>query len=223
VIRVAIVDDQQLVRSGLRVLVDGEDDLLVVGEAADGRAAIDLVARVHPDVVLMDIRMPVLNGVDATRRLRSSDDGPRVLVLTTFDTDELVFAALRAGASGFLLKDAPAEELFAAIRTVAAGDAMLAPAVTARLIAHFVAIPEQPPVTAPGALAELTPREREVLTAIARGRSNQEIAADLFLGEATVKTHVGRIFEKLGVRDRAQAVIAAYESGLVRPGGASGA
>ena len=216
-IRVVVVDDQRLVRTGLRVLVDAEDDLAVVGEAADGREALDVCARTAPDVVLMDIRMPVLDGVEATRLLRRDAAGPSVIVLTTFDTDELVFAALRAGASGFLLKDAPADDLFAAIRTVAAGDAMLAPSVTARLIGHFVATS---PATSPGssdAVSALTTREREVLTAIARGRSNQEIAADLFLSETTVKTHIGRVFDKLGVRDRAQAVIAAYESHLVRP------
>ncbi|WP_375400467.1 response regulator [uncultured Amnibacterium sp.] len=228
-IRVVIVDDQHLVRAGLRVLVDAEDDLTVVGDAADGRQGLAVCARTHPDVVLMDIRMPVLDGVEATALLRARDDGPRVIVLTTFDTDELVFAALRAGASGFVLKDIPADDLFAAIRTVAAGSAMLAPAITARLIAHFVLTAPRRPVASSteassegsgagsSAVALLTPREREVLTSVARGRSNPEIAADLFLSEATVKTHIGRVFEKLGVRDRAQAVIAAYESGVVTP------
>lgn len=217
-IRVALIDDQQLVRAGLRVLIEAEHDLTVVGEAPDGRQGVALCARTAPDVVLMDLRMPVLDGVEATRLLRAPSDGPRVIVLTTFDTDELVFAALRAGASGFLLKDTRAEDLFAAIRTVADGSAMLSPTVTARLIARYVLGAAPPPASAPDT-AGLTPREREVLIAIARGRSNQEIAADLFLGETTVKTHIGRVFDKLGVRDRAQAVIAAYESGIVTPNG----
>lgn len=213
-IRVAIVDDQRLIRDGLRALVSTEPDLTVVGIAADGAAALDLCAGVRVDVVLMDIRMPILDGIAATERLRSMHDGPRVVVLTTFDTDELVIAALRAGASGFLLKDAPAETLFDGIRTVAAGEATLAPSVTRRLLAHLAASPPPPPPIP--ALSALTPREQEVLISVARGRSNADIAADLVLSQATVKTHIGRVFEKLGVRDRAQAVVAAYETGLVR-------
>jgi DNA-binding NarL/FixJ family response regulator len=213
-IRVAIADDQRLIRDGLRALLAGESDLAVVGEAADGAAAVELCARTQVDVILMDLRMPVLDGVAATERLRAAADGPRVVVLTTFDTDELVIAALRAGASGFLLKDAPAETLFEGIRTVASGEAALAPTVTRRLLAHLLASP--PPLPAP-VLHALTPREREVLVQIARGRTNADIAADLVVSEATVKSHIGRIFEKLRVRDRAQAVVAAYESGLVRP------
>jgi DNA-binding NarL/FixJ family response regulator len=216
VIRVVVADDQRLIREGLRALIAGEPDLAVVGEAADGAAAVELCARTPVDVVLMDLRMPVLDGIAATRRLRARDDGPSVVVLTTFDTDELVLAALRAGASGFLLKDAPAETLFDGIRAVASGEATLAPTVTRRLLAYVAAVAPSPAQPAP-TLAGLTPREREVLVAIAQGRSNADIAADLVVSEATVKTHVSRIFEKLAVRDRAQAVVAAYESGLVHP------
>jgi DNA-binding NarL/FixJ family response regulator len=216
-VRVAVVDDQALVRAGFRMLLDAEDDLEVVGEAEDGDRAIDLCLRTRPDVVLMDVRMPVLDGVAATERLLrlAGTDAPRVLMLTTFDLDEHVYAALRAGASGFLLKDTPPEDLVHAIRVVAAGEALLAPSITRRLIATFVA---QTPPPAATPLEGLTDRELEVLRLMAKGLSNAEIAAELFLGETTVKTHVGRVLTKLDVRDRVQAVVRAYESGLVVPG-----
>jgi DNA-binding NarL/FixJ family response regulator len=219
-IRILITDDQALVRTGFRVIVDAEPDLEVVGEAADGRAAIDETAWLHPDVVLMDIRMPNLDGIEATRRIAAKGPrGPRVLILTTFDLDEYVYEALRAGASGFLLKDAGAEELLHAIRVVAAGEALLSPSITRRLIADYA---RRPPVSErPAALAELTPRELEVLRFVARGLSNSDIARQLVLGEATIKTHVARIFQKLNLHDRAQAVVLAYESGLVTPGEAA--
>jgi DNA-binding NarL/FixJ family response regulator len=219
-IRILITDDQALVRTGFRVIVDAEPDLEVVGEAADGRAAIDETLRLHPDVVLMDIRMPNLDGIEATRRIAAKGPrGPRVLILTTFDLDEYVYEALRAGASGFLLKDAGAEELLHAIRVVAAGEALLSPSITRRLIADYA---RRPPVSErPAALAELTPRELEVLRFVARGLSNSDIARQLVLGEATIKTHVARIFQKLNLHDRAQAVVLAYESGLVTPGEAA--
>jgi DNA-binding NarL/FixJ family response regulator len=217
VIRIVIVDDQAMVRSGLRSLLDGEPDLEVVGEAADGEAGVGQVRHHRPDVVLMDIRMPVLDGIAATRRIGAEGLASRVVVLTTFDLDEYVFQALRAGASGLLLKDATAEQLVAAVRTVAAGDALLDPAVTRRVIDAYVATsPAQAP--ADPMLEDLTPREIEVLQLIAHGRSNREIAAALFVGEATAKTHVSNVLGKLGLRDRVQAVIRAYESGLVRPG-----
>jgi DNA-binding NarL/FixJ family response regulator len=215
-IRILIADDQDLVRMGFRLILERESDLTVVGEAGDGEAAVASSARLKPDVVLMDIRMPVLDGIAATRRLASDPAGPKVLILTTFDLDELVYAGLEAGASGFLLKDVKAEVLAEAIRTVHAGEALLAPTVTRRLITTFLATHRRPAVD-DAALSSLTPREREVLGLIAAGRSNTEIAADLVLSEATVKTHVGRIFTKIGARDRAQAVVYAYEQGVVSP------
>ena len=226
-IRVALVDDQQLVRAGFRMVIDSQPDLEVVVEAGDGLEALRRLALVAVDVVLMDVRMPNLDGLAATARLTSPDAAgtdplrpvPRVVVLTTFDLDEYVLAAIRAGASGFLLKDAPPEEMLAAIRTVHAGDAVIAPSSTRRLLEHLVtALPEADPATPHPGLADLTGREREVLLLMARGRSNTEIGRDLFVAEATVKTHVGRILAKLGARDRVQAVVTAYESGLVRPG-----
>jgi DNA-binding NarL/FixJ family response regulator len=217
-IRVLVVDDQALVRAGFVKLLEPEADLRVVGEAGDGSEAVEAAARTRPDVVLMDIRMPRLDGIGATRRIRARPDAPRVLVLTTYDLDEYVFDALKAGASGFLLKDAPADQLVAGIRVVAAGDALLAPAVTRRLIEEFASRPTPPP-EGPVELAELTAREREILTLIARGMTNAEIAGDLVVGESTVKTHVGNILAKLDLRDRVQAVVLAYETGLVRPGG----
>lgn len=216
-LRVLIVDDQELVRAGFRVVLSAEDDLDVVGEARDGREAIELAARLHPDVVLMDVRMPVLDGIEATREICAREDAPRVVVLTTFDVDEYVYAALRAGASGFLLKDVKAAELVSAIRTVAAGDALLAPSVTRRLIGDFVQRVQLPPP--PPGLADLTPREREVLDLVARGLSNAEIAAHFVVSEATVKTHVTRVLTKLGLRDRVQVVVLAHECGLVQPSG----
>jgi DNA-binding NarL/FixJ family response regulator len=215
---VLVVDDQALVRAGFVKLLEPERDLRVFGEAADGYDAVEAAARTRPDVVLMDIRMPRLDGIEATRRIRAKPDPPRVLILTTYDLDEYVFEALKAGASGFLLKDAPADQLIAGIRVVAAGDALLAPQVTRRLIEEFTQRPTPPP-DGPVELAELTPREREILTMVARGLSNAEIAGDLVLGESTVKTHVGNILMKLRLRDRVQAVVLAYETGLVRPGG----
>ncbi|MEV8507138.1 response regulator transcription factor [Actinoplanes sp. NPDC051475] len=217
-IRVLIADDQAMVRQGFGALLAAQPDLLVVGDAADGAAAVSQARRLDPDVILMDVRMPVMDGLEATRQLAASPGGgPRVLILTTFDLDDYVYEALRAGASGFLLKDAPAADLVQAVRVVAAGDGLLAPSVTRRLIAEFAARPRaQKP--RPTALNALTPRETEVLRLIARGRSNQEIAADLVVAEQTVKTHVGRILAKLGLRDRAQAVVFAYESGLVAAG-----
>ena len=218
-IHVVIVDDQAMVRSGLRSLLEDEPDLRVVGEAADGETGVSLVRHHRPDVVLMDVRMPVLDGIAATKRIVSEALAARVLILTTFDLDEYVFRALRAGASGLLLKDATAEQLVAAVRTVAAGDALLDPAVTRRVIDAYVAA--SPTGSPPDAmLASLTARELEVLRLIAHGRSNREIAEALFVGEATAKTHVSNVLGKLGLRDRVQAVIRAYESGLVRPGDA---
>ena len=216
-IRVAIVEDQELVRTGLRMILDAADGIEVVGEAADGADVPDLVRRAAPDVVLMDIRMPDVDGIEATRRLAASGSPARVIVLTTFDLDEHVQAALRAGASGFLLKDGPAEEMLTAVRVVAAGESLLSPSVTRRVIAELVSRPE-PSERRPPALEELTPREEEVLRLLARGRSNAEIADELVVSHETVKSHVARILMKLGARDRVQAVIAAYEAGLVRPG-----
>jgi DNA-binding NarL/FixJ family response regulator len=220
-IRVLVADDQTLVRAGFRVLVDSAPDQEVVGEAGNGREAVELARSARPDVVLMDIRMPVLDGLEATRRIVADEllAGVRVLVLTTFDLDEYVYQALRAGASGFLLKDTPPADLLAAIRVVAAGDALLAPAVTRRLIAEFARRPEPSPVT-PAALAGLTDREREVLALVARGLTNAEIADQLVVSAATTKTHVSRILAKLQARDRAQLVMLAYETGLVTPGSA---
>ena len=217
-IKVLVVDDQALVRAGFVKLLEPEPDLSVVGEASDGSEALDAATRTRPDVVLMDIRMPRLDGIEATRRIRARPSAPRVLVLTTYDLDQYVFEAIKAGASGFLLKDAPADQLIAGIHVVAAGDALLAPSITRRLIEEFAHRPTPPP-EGPLELAELTAREHEILTLIARGLTNAEIAGELVLGESTVKTHVGNILMKLGLRDRVQAVVLAYETGLVRPGG----
>jgi len=221
-IRLLIADDQSLVRTGFRMILEAEADIEVVGEAADGAQAVDSAARLAPDVILMDIRMPELDGIEATRRILdgAGEDGPKVVMLTTFDMNEYVYEALQAGASGFLLKDVPAEQLVAGVRVVAAGDALLAPSVTRRLLEEFARTPgarghrSEPP---PG-LAELTPREREVLTLMARGLSNAEIAQELVVGDTTVKTHVARVLMKLGLRDRIQAVVLAYETGMVQPG-----
>ena len=217
-IRVAVADDQALVRGGFRVLVDSAPDLEVVGEAADGAQAVDLVLRERPDVVLMDIRMPVMDGLEATGRIIAARPGvaTKVLVLTTFELDEYVFAALRLGASGFLLKDTPPAELLSGIRTVAAGEALLSPSVMRRLIEEFVTRPE-PHSAPPDGLTGLTERELEVLTLVARGSSNGEIADRLYVTPATVKTHVSRLLMKLGARDRAQLIVLAYETGLVSP------
>jgi len=215
-IRVLIADDQALMRGGFRMILEAEPDLEVVGEAIDGADAVRGFGRSHPDVVVMDVRMPSMDGIEATRRITELDDSARVLMLTTFDLDEYVYDALRAGASGFLLKDRPPEELVKAVRVVAAGDALLAPTVTRRLIEEFAHRPATP--TMPQGLDELTEREREVLVLMARGLSNAEIAGELFVAETTVKTHVGRVLHKLHLRDRAQAVVLAYESGLVQPG-----
>jgi DNA-binding NarL/FixJ family response regulator len=216
-VRLLIVDDQELVRTGLRTILQGVEDFEVVGEAADGLSAISQTARLKPDLVLMDIRMPHLDGVEATARIRASEPAPRVILLTTFDLDQYVYAGLRAGASGFLLKDTLAAELVAAIRAVLAGDAVIAPSATRRLIERFLEAAPDPAGHA-AALTPLTNREHEVLTLLGRGLSNAEIARRLYLSEATVKTHVGRIFSKLGLRDRIQAVVLAYETGLIRPG-----
>jgi DNA-binding NarL/FixJ family response regulator len=219
VIRVLVVDDQALVRGGFRVLVDSADDLEVVGEARDGAEAVDLAAREHPDVVLMDIRMPVMDGLEATRRiLGAKDPRPRVLMLTTFDLDEYVFAALKAGASGFLLKDTPPNALLAGIRTIADGDALLSPSVTRHLIEEYVRRPSSPDAPTPE-LAGLTDREIEVLALVAKGWSNTEIAAQLHISPATAKTHLSRLLMKLDARDRAQLIVIAYETGLTSPAG----
>jgi DNA-binding NarL/FixJ family response regulator len=220
-IRVLIVDDQAMVRQGFGALLAAQHDLLVVGDAANGADAVTAARRLDPDIVLMDVRMPVLDGLEATRRLIGDrppgSERPRVLILTTFDLDDYVYEALRAGASGFLLKDAPAADLVQAVRVVAAGEALLAPSVTRRLIAEFAARPSRDRPR-PTTLNALTPRETEVLRLIARGRSNAEIAAELVVAEQTVKTHIGRILAKLNLRDRAQAVVLAYETGLVAVG-----
>ena len=220
-IRLLIVDDQPLLRTGFRLILDTEPDITVVGEAGDGQAAIAQTRALRPDVVLMDIRMPRMDGVAATAELTAGAAGPipHVLVLTTFDLDEYVAAALRAGASGFLLKDVPADELANAVRIVASGDAIVAPRVTRRLLDQFAAQLSPVPQSSTFDDAGLTEREHEVLLLVARGLSNSEIAAELVLGETTVKTHVGNVLAKLGVRDRVQAVVRAYESGLVTPGG----
>jgi len=217
-ISVLIVDDQALVRTGFRMILEAEADLEVVGEAADGLQAIDEARRLRPDVILMDVRMPELDGIEATRRLlENGGSDARVVMLTTFDMDEYVYDALRAGASGFLLKDVPPEHLVDGIRAVANGDALLAPSITRRLVEEFVR--SAPPQTKPPAgLDQLTSREHEVLLLIARGMSNAEIAAELYVSETTVKTHVARVLMKLGLRDRVQAVVLAYEAGLVQPG-----
>ena len=212
-IRVALADDQPLVRAGLRMILETEPDLEVVGEGADGAAVVALCADLRPDVVLMDVRMPVMDGIEATRRVTAVNDPPRVLVLTTFDLDEVVYDALRAGASGFLLKDAPEDRLTTAIRVVADGGSLFAPSVTRRLIEEFAKREQRPAASVEG----LTERETEVLRCLARGRSNTEIAAELYITENTVKTHVARLLMKLGLRDRVQAVVLAYETGLIRP------
>jgi DNA-binding NarL/FixJ family response regulator len=220
VIRILLADDQAMVRTGLRMIIDAQSDLTVVGEAADGRDAVEQARRLTPDVVLMDIRMPTLDGIAATRQLVEAGHAPtiRVIVLTTFDLDEHVVDALHAGASGFLLKDAPADVLLDGIRAVDRGDALLDPAVTRRMIDRFVSAHPRPDPAVESALARLTDREREVLVLIARGLSNDEIADHLHLADSTVKTHVSSVLAKLHLRDRVQAVVLAYEAGLVRPG-----
>ena len=219
-IRVVVADDQALVRSGFVVLLRSTDDIEVVGEAADGVEALDLARRHRPDVVLMDIRMPRMDGIEALRRISADPElsSTRVLVLTTFDLDEYVYAALQAGASGFLLKDTLPPELLSAVRVVAAGEALLAPSVTRRVVEEFARRPAAPSATTHPALGELTPREAEVLAAVARGLSNAEIGQQLYMSPATAKTHVSRLLAKLGARDRAQLVVQAYESGVVVPG-----
>jgi DNA-binding NarL/FixJ family response regulator len=222
-IRVAIVDDQALMRDGFAMILGAQPDIEVVGDAENGRLGVQLCQRTRPDVVLMDIRMPVLDGIEATRLITTAGDLPtRVLVLTTFDLDEYVYAAMRAGASGYLLKDTPAKDLVAAVRVIANGDALLSPSVTRRLIEEFARQPE-PGDSRVSLPDDLTDREREALELLAHGLSNREIAAAMYIGEATAKTHVSRLLTKLGVRDRVQAVVLAYETGLVRPGGTRGA
>ena len=217
-VRIVIVDDQALVRAGFRMILEAEEDIEVVGEAADGREAVAEVQRLRPDVVLMDVRMPEVDGIEATRRLLGADGvTAKVVMLTTFDMDEYVYEALRAGASGFLLKDVPPEQLVAGIRAVASGDALLAPSVTRRVIEEFVRRPPESVRTPPPELADLTAREAEILQLIARGLSNAEIAKELVVSETTVKTHVAHVLMKLGLRDRVQAVVFAYEAGVVRP------
>ncbi|WP_275888123.1 response regulator [Nocardioides houyundeii] len=214
-IRVFLVDDQQMVRAGFRMLVESQDDMVVVGDAGDGGEALQQLAVTAADVVLMDVRMPRMDGVEATRRLQATSTPPRVIVLTTFDLDEYAFEAIRAGASAFLLKDATPPDLLGAIRSVHAGDSVVAPSTTRRLLDHFAALPAPGATSSDGRLSVLTEREREVLTLVARGRTNPEIAADLVVAETTVKTHVGRILAKTGSRDRVQLVVLAYETGLV--------
>ena len=214
---ILIADDQALVRVGLRKILEAESETTVAGEAGDGEAAVAEARRLRPDIVLMDIRMPVLDGIEATRRIVRAQPATRVLILTTFGLDTYVFDALRAGASGFMLKDAPPEEIAAAVRIVASGDALLAPAVTRSVVEEFARRPART-ASPPAALADLTPREQDVLALLVRGLSNPEICNELVISEATAKTHVARILQKLGVRDRVQAVIFAYESGLVEPG-----
>jgi DNA-binding NarL/FixJ family response regulator len=221
-IRVALVDDQELVRTGFRMVLDAQPDMTVVGEGPDGLAAIEIAARGDADVIVMDVRMPNLDGVEAARRICAAGDRPKVLMLTTFDLDEYAFAALKAGASGFLLKDVPPQELLFAIRSVHSGDSVVAPSTTKRLLDRFVPLLDPAPQASPRQLDDLTEREREVLIQVAAGLSNAEIAERLFVSEATVKTHVGRILAKLGLRDRVQAVVLAYETGLVRAGRAGG-
>jgi DNA-binding NarL/FixJ family response regulator len=213
-IRVLVADDQAMVRAGFRVLLAGEDDIEVVAEASNGAEAVEKVARFHPTVILMDIRMPELDGLEATRRILAADDAARILILTTFDLDEYVYEALRIGASGFVLKDDPPEQLLTAIRTVAGGDALLSPAITKRVIEQFTRIPRRTPAPQ---LAELTERELEVFRLIARGLSNAEIGQKLFISDTTVKTHITHILQKLGLRDRVQAVVLAYKTGVVEP------
>ena len=210
-IRVLVVDDQSMVRAGFRLLLADEPDIEVVAEAGTGREAVALAARLDPDVILMDIRMPELDGLQATRRILATGTSAKVLVLTTFDLDDYVFEALRAGASGFVLKDDPPEQLLAAVRTVAAGEALLSPSVTRRVIRHFTSERRQPP---PPGVGDLTAREREVFGLLTRGLSNAEIGRELFISDTTVKTHVTRLLQKLGLRDRAQAIVLAYQTGL---------
>jgi DNA-binding NarL/FixJ family response regulator len=217
-IRVLIADDQALVRGGFHSILAGQNDIEVVGETADGNETVELVERLQPDVVLMDIRMPGIDGLEATRRIVARGIATRVLVLTTFDVDDYVYEAMKAGASGFLLKTTPPRQLADAVRTIAAGDALLAPSITRRLVEQFVRRPP-PGTTVPAVLEELTERERDVLRLLARALSNAEIAAELVVSEATVKSHVNRILTKLNLRDRAQAIVLAYETGLVEPGG----
>ncbi len=216
---VLLADDQALVRVGLRKILESEPEMTVVGEAANGQDAVAAAITLRPDIVLMDIRMPVLDGIEATRRLVRAQPGARILILTTFGLDSYVYEALRAGASGFMLKDAPPEEIVAAVRIVAGGDALLAPAITRGVIEEFARRPPATPPAPPAAVAELTPRERDVLDLLTRGLSNPEICEQLVISEATAKTHVARILAKLGLRDRVQAVIYAYETGIVTPGG----
>jgi DNA-binding NarL/FixJ family response regulator len=213
-IRVLVADDQAMIRAGFRRLLADEPDIDVVAEAENGLEAVEKVARFAPAVVLMDIRMPQLDGIEATRRILAADPAARILILTTFDLDEYVYEALRAGASGFVLKDDPAEQLIAAVRTVAAGDALLSPAVTRRVIERFTRLPDPAP---PKELDELTAREREIFRLIANGLSNAEIGRELYISETTVKTHVTHVFQKLNVRDRVQAVVLAYQTGIVAP------
>jgi DNA-binding NarL/FixJ family response regulator len=219
-LRVLVADDQELLRAGYRMILDAQPDLEVVAEVGDGLAAVEAAARHRPDVVLMDVRMPGLDGIEATRRIVAAQPEVRVLILTTFDVDEYVMSGLRAGASGFLLKDARKQDLLSAIRSVAAGDAVIAPSATRRLVENL--LNGSPPAPADPALESLTPREREVLVLVAHGLSNAEIARQLVLSETTVKTHVARVLAKLQLRDRVQAVVRAYEVGLVRPGGGPG-
>jgi len=213
-IRVLVADDQSMVRAGFRMLLSGEQDIEVVAEASNGLEAVDKAARFHPSVVLMDIRMPELDGLEATRRILAADNTARILILTTFDLDEYIYEALEAGASGLVLKDDPPEQLIAAVRTVAAGDALLSPTITKRVIKHFTRISRRAP---PKEIDELTAREREVFRLIAAGHSNTEIAQELYISDTTVKTHVTHIFQKLNLRDRVQAVVLAYQSGLLEP------
>jgi DNA-binding NarL/FixJ family response regulator len=216
-VRIVLADDQAMVRSGFRLILEAEGDIEVVGEAGDGEEAVAVTRRLQPDIVLMDVQMPRMDGLEATRRIaRDPETGSRVLVLTTFERDDYVFEALRAGASGFMLKNAAPEELVHAVRVVADGEALLAPSITRRVIAEYAQ--RMPPRRADDALERLTEREREVLCLLATGKSNAELAAQLFLGEGTVKTHVSHVLGKLGLRDRVQAVVYAYESGLVEPG-----
>jgi DNA-binding NarL/FixJ family response regulator len=220
-IRVLLVDDQALVRTGFKMILEGADDIEVVGEASDGHEATALTRTARPDVVVMDVRMPRMNGVEATQRIRQGSQGstaPKILILTTFDLDEYVYAALRAGASGFLLKDTLAGDFLSALRAVAAGDSVVAPGATRRLIERFLPATEATDFPDQSRLDDLTPREREVLGLVARGLSNAEIAQQIYLTEGTVKSHVGRILTKLAIRDRVQAVIVAYEAGFIRPG-----
>ena len=213
-VRVLVADDQSMVRAGFRMLLSGAEDIEVVAEASNGLEAIDKAARFHPGVILMDIRMPELDGLQATKRILAADNGARILILTTFDLDEYVYEALAAGASGFVLKDDPPEQLLAAIRTVAAGEALLSPTVTKRVIKHFMRIPRP---TRPKGFDELTAREREIFRLIANGLSNAEIAQELYISDATVKSHITHILQKLDLRDRVQAVVLAYQAGLFEP------